>query len=115
MSRFGLCLAIASAPAGCGSDDDDDVETIDSGLPPGTPTCTPPPQLTYDCQPVPLGTPNSCGGGPTAFGGDPPDTDKAFPLDCKAEFPFCLGAYPNAVATCWCNNTLGPVEWYCPV
>ena len=120
MSRFAVLLAIAPAISGCSREDDggEGPGFVDA-LPPGTPTCTPPPQLTYDCQPVPLGTPNSCAQGPTFYEFETkPDPDKAFPFGCKAEFPHCLYAYPNVVATCWCNDfegAPGAPTWYCPL
>jgi hypothetical protein len=78
-------------------------------------TCTPPAQLTYSCEPMPLGTPSTCTGGP-AFGGRPQaDTDKAFPVGCEAAYPFCVAAYPNSVQTCYCQYPGTDFEWTCPV
>ena len=108
LSRFAVLLAIALA--GCAADDDDG-----GGLHDGTPTCMPPAQLTYNCSPLPLGAPNSCAGGPAFETMPAPDQDKAFPLGCEAAFPFCVGAFPNEVQKCFCQNEGSANAWVCPI
>ena len=92
---------------GCASDGDDN-----GG---GGGVCTPPAELTYSCAAVPLGSADSCAGGPALYNDPKPDLDKAFPLDCEAQLPFCVAAYPNSVQTCYCQNWTGTPEWSCPV
>lgn len=96
-----LAIAILACAAACASEDDG--------------RCEPPAELTYNCAPVALGTPDSCQGGP-AFGGMPQaDTDKAFPVNCEAAYPFCAEAYPNAVQTCYCSTDGMTYSWLCPI
>lgn len=115
LSRFGVIAAIALAA--CAADEGDDGGG--SGLPDGTPTCMAPPAVTYDCEPVPLGTPGSCSGGPALYNDPIPDADKAFPLGCEATLPRCAPAFPNSVQTCFCDDewtsTPGAIEWVCPL
>ena len=124
MSRFGVSLAIALA-VGCAAEGDDDADDTTahegSGAEEfgcGTPTCSPPAVLTYTCQPVPLGTPGACAGGAHLFDMPDPDPDKAFPVGCMAELPFCVAAYPAYVQTCECRDDFGApgeAQWWCPI
>jgi hypothetical protein len=77
--------------------------------------CTPPAALTYSCAPLPLGSPNTCTGGPAFDGMPQADTDKAFPVGCEAAYPFCAVAYPASVQTCYCQYPGTDFEWTCPV
>ncbi|HEX5064012.1 MAG TPA: hypothetical protein VFV99_31750 [Kofleriaceae bacterium] len=78
--------------------------------------CGHPDELTYDCAPVPLGTANSCSGGPT-WEGVHADPDKAYPLGCVASYPFCAAYYPDEVQTCSCTDFggSGSPTWACPI
>lgn len=45
------------------------------------------------------------------------DADKAFPVGCGVELPFCADAYPIYVQTCTCEMFPGTdaLTWICPV
>ena len=103
--------------AGCGyfGGDDGDGGKADAGAWPDVRACMPPAELTYLCDPLPLGAPDSCAGGPALYDQPRPDLDKAFPVGCEAQLPFCVGAYPNSVQTCYCQTWTGTPEWSCPV
>lgn len=92
-----VIAAVLSAMLACGGDD----------------TCDHPDELTYDCAPVPLGTPGTCSGGPS-WGGEQADPDLAFPIGCRATYPFCTPAYPNYAQDCDCIDSGGP-QWACPI
>jgi hypothetical protein len=111
MSRIPWLLVIVLA--GCETKRDRDVDAGDGRR--DVPMCTPPAELTYLCAPLPLGAPDSCAGGPSLFDAPKPDLDKAFPVGCEAKLPFCVGAYPNSVQTCYCQNNGSANEWVCPV
>lgn len=107
LSLFGRSLAIASLVA-CAADGDGDDGAAQM--------CTPPAALTYACSPVPLGSADSCAGGPALYNDPRPDTDKAFPVGCEAQLPFCVSAYPAYVQTCSCEPGTGSgPEWVCPI
>ena len=76
--------------------------------------CVHPPVATYSCEPVPIGTADSCPG--HTWAGETYDGDKAFPLKCEVVLPVCLGFYPYPVS-CTCDKLSpdSPVQWLCPV
>jgi hypothetical protein len=96
-----LCCAMVAA--GCDDDDDN--------------TCGHPDKAMYSCEPVPVGTPDSCTGGPGGdFLGLPvQDPDKAFPVGCRATLPICEAYYPGSVQTCDCTGGGMYVGWGCPL
>ena len=108
-----MVLAIAAALAAC-SGEGDESGPVDAASADVSP-CTPPAELTYDCTPVPFGTPNSCSGGAHLPWDPDPNPGNAYPLGCNALLPFCVGAYPNAVQECTCDDFAGTPEWICPV
>jgi hypothetical protein len=77
--------------------------------------CNPPSAPDYSCTSVALGTADTCSGGP-AFNGMAYDVDKAFPIDCNVELPFCAAEFSNSVQTCMCTEFGDDVpQWVCPI
>jgi hypothetical protein len=95
-----VVIAILACAAACNSDDG---------------RCDPPDELTYNCEPMPLGTPDTCQGGPAFDGMPQADTDKAFPVNCEASYPFCVEAYPASVQTCYCSTDGMTFQWFCQI
>jgi hypothetical protein len=79
--------------------------------------CKAPEHTTYNCEPVPAGTPG-CIGGPIwmsnqSSGGatHQDDPDKVFPAGCFAEIPDCSPYYANSARTFKCDADVSGGQW----
>lgn len=77
---------------------------------------------TYTCQPLPAGTPDTCGEAPRTFWGwttSAPPSDARYPIGCGVSFPVQNPYYPGPNQSCECNRVLsgptGAPTWACPI